>query len=153
MAMQNSAVVNVLNDLIETCKDGEYGFRTCATNVKEASLKQVFEQRAQDCAGAASELRKLVTQYGGKAEDSGSLLGALHRGWVKVVDTVTGTSDKAILDECERGEDAALARYRAALKKDDLPADVRAVIERQQQGAQRNHDQVKSLRDSHAGKA
>ena len=74
-------------------------------------------------------------------------------GWVKVVDALTGSSDKAILDECERGEDAALARYRAALKKEDLPADVRAVIVRQQEGVQRNHDQVKALRDGYAAKS
>ena len=152
MTTENSTVANVLNDLIETCKDGEYGFRTCAEGVKDASLKQVFEKRAQDCASGAAELQRLVGQYGGKAEDSGSLTGAVHRGWVKVVDALTGSSDKAILDECERGEDAALARYRAALKKDDLPADVRALITRQQEGVQRNHDQIKSLRDSFAGK-
>ena len=153
MAMENSDVVSVLNDLIETCKDGEYGFRTCAEGVKEASLKQVFEKRAQDCASGASELQRLIGQYGGKAEDSGSLTGAVHRGWVKVVDAVTGKSDKAMLDECERGEDAALARYRAALKKEGLPTDVLAVITRQQQGVQRNHDQVKALRDSHVDKS
>ncbi len=52
-----------------------------------------------------------------------------------------------MLDECERGEDAALARYRKALKE-TLPADVRSILERQYQGAQRNHDQIKALRDA-----
>jgi uncharacterized protein (TIGR02284 family) len=148
--MENSRVVEVLNDLIETCKDGQYGFATCAERVKSASIKQVFTQRAQDCATAAVELQGLVQQYGGKAEQGGSAAGAVHRGWVKVVDAVTGSDDKAILDECERGEDAALARYRAALKEDGLPAAVQAVISRQQQGAQRNHDQVKALRDGYS---
>ena len=153
MPMQNSDVVKAINEVIETCKDGEYGFRTCAANATSTALRQVFEQRAHDCAKGAAELQALVGQYGGKAEDGGSVLGALHRGWVKVVDTVTGTSDKAILDECERGEDAALARYRAALKEADLPADVRAVLAHQQEGVQRNHDQVKALRDGYAAKA
>jgi uncharacterized protein (TIGR02284 family) len=52
-----------------------------------------------------------------------------------------------MLEECERGEDAAVARYRKALKQ-NLPADVRAVIERQAEGAQRNHDEIKRLRDA-----
>jgi uncharacterized protein (TIGR02284 family) len=56
-------------------------------------------------------------------------------------------SAESILNEAERGEDAALARYRKALKTDHLPADVRTVIEHQMQGAQRNHDQIKALRD------
>jgi uncharacterized protein (TIGR02284 family) len=148
--MENSRVVEVLNDLIETSKDGQYGFSTCASRVGSESLKQVFEQRAQDCAKAVAELQALVVQYGGTPEQSGSVAGAVHRGWVSVVDAVTGSDDKAVLNECERGEDAALARYRAALKQDGLPADVLALITRQQQGVQRNHDQVKALRDGYS---
>jgi len=55
--------------------------------------------------------------------------------------------DKAVLEECERGEDAAVARYRKALKA-NLPQDLRALVQRQADGAQRNHDEVKALRDS-----
>ncbi len=148
--MENSRVVEVLNDLIETCKDGEYGFRTCSERASSASLKQTFQQRAQECSSAAAELQGLVRQYGGTPEDSGTAAGAVHRGWVRVVDAVTGSDDQAILNECERGEDSALARYRAAAKETDLPADVRAVIARQQEGVQRNHDQVKALRDGYS---
>ncbi len=54
--------------------------------------------------------------------------------------------DKAVLEECERGEDAAVARYRKALKA-SLPASVRSLVERQAEGAQRNHDEVRDLRD------
>ena len=54
-----------------------------------------------------------------------------------------------MLEECERGEDAAVARYRKALNA-ALPADVRALLERQAQGAKRNHDEVRALRDSYA---
>lgn len=40
-----------------------------------------------------------------------------------------------------------MARYRKALKQ-DLPLAIKSVVERQAQGAQRNHDQVKALRDA-----
>ena len=52
-----------------------------------------------------------------------------------------------MLNECERGEDIALNRYRKALEK-DLPAEVEQVVRRQYDGARRNHDQIKALRDS-----
>jgi uncharacterized protein (TIGR02284 family) len=60
--------------------------------------------------------------------------------------TLAGYSDKAMLEECERGEDAALARYRDALKE-DLPPTCRTVVERQYEGVKRNHDQIRTLRD------
>jgi len=144
--LANDEVVDVLNDLIENAHDGEYGFRTCAEEVESSPLKQLFSERAAGCHATATELAQLVRQYGGTPEEGGSASGAMHRGWVHVKGAVGANSEKSILDECERGEDAALARYRKALKN-ALPAEVRAVVERQQQGAQRNHDQIKALRD------
>lgn len=145
--MDNKDVISVLNDLIETSKDGEKGFSECADDVKEPRLKSFFTQRSQDCASAAAELQQLVRGLGGDPETSSSVSGALHRGWVDLKSMITGKSEEAILNECERGEDVALKAYREALQK-DLPSNVRSVLEKQLQGVQRNHDQVKSLRDA-----
>ncbi|HPU50467.1 MAG TPA: PA2169 family four-helix-bundle protein [Burkholderiaceae bacterium] len=144
--MNNEDIVEVLNDLIETSKDGEYGFRTSAEYLKAADTRALFERRAEECRQAAADLQQLVRQYGGKAEDGGSASGAMHRGWVAVKGTLSGYSDKAILEETERGEDVALASYRKALDK-SLPAEVRALIERQCEGVKHNHAQVRFLRD------
>ena len=140
--------IEVLNDLIENAKDGEYGFDQCAKRIKSAALKETLQRRAADCRVAAGELRALVVTLGGKPEDGGSALGALHRGWISVKDALTPDSDHAILDEAERGEDAALGRYRKALKTDGLKPEVRDLISRQMLGAQANHDQIKRLRDT-----
>ncbi|RZL86711.1 MAG: PA2169 family four-helix-bundle protein [Variovorax sp.] len=139
-------VVDVLNDLLENSRDGEYGFRTCAEEVQSAQLKQVFTDRAARCAQGADELVQMITRYGGTPAEGGTAAGALHRGWVHVKGSLGGDSERSMLEECERGEDAAVARYRKALKE-NLPADVRSLIERHAEGAQRNHDQIKALRD------
>ncbi len=139
-------VVDVLKDLVECSKDGEYGFRECAEQAKRADLKTMFLQRADDCRRGAQELNACIRQYGGSGEDGGSAMGAMHRGWVSIKSKLTTYDDKAVLEECERGEDNAKARYTKALQK-NLPSDVRTIVERQLQGVQRNHDQVKSLRD------
>lgn len=144
--MDNDKVVSTLNDLIETCKDGEEGFRQCAEDIKNPSIKTTFMARAQSCATAASELQQLVRAYGGDPETSSSVAGALHRRWVDVKSAITGKDDEAVLNECERGEDVAMRSYETALKE-ELPVDVRAVVERQYQGVRRNHDEVKALRN------
>jgi len=144
--MTNDNTVDQLNKLIETCKDGEYGFRSCAEHVKSTDLKTIFLNRADGCQKAASELQSLVVRFGGKPDTSSSATGTLHRGWVSVVRTLTGYSDQAILDECERGEDAALERYRDALKA-ELPSDVMSVVQTQYEGVKRNHDQIRTLRN------
>lgn len=139
-------VIDVLKDLVECCKDGEYGFRECAEQAKREDLKSTFLQRADDCRRGAQELNQLLRECGASTEDGGSAMGAMHRGWVSIKSKLTSFDDKAVLEEAERGEDNAKARYTKALQK-NLPANVRMVVERQYQGVQRNHDQVKMLRD------
>ena len=145
--MDNQDTLSTLNQLIETCKDGEYGFQQCAEHVKAPELRQLLARRANDCREAAVALQNEVQRLGGTPETHGSTSGTLHRGWVAVRAKLSGYEDAALLEECERGEDAALARYRAALRQ-PLPESVRMLIERQCDGVQRNHDQVKALRDS-----
>ncbi len=145
--MDNKDTISVLNDLIETCKDGEKGFQECAEDLSRADLKSTMTQRAQDCARGASELQQLVRSLGGDPETSTSVSADLHRRWIDLKAMITGKDDLAILNECERGEDVALKSYRKALEH-DLPMDVRAVVERQYLGVQRNHDQVRALRDA-----
>ena len=147
--MDSDEVISTLNDLIETCKDGEEGFRTCAADTGNTQLKTFFSNRAQSCAAAAIELQDLIRVYGGDPETSGGLGGALHRRWIDIKSAITGRDDEAILKECERGEDVAVESYRRALEK-NLPLDVRRIVERHYQGVLQNHDQVKSLRSVRA---
>lgn len=146
-------VTSTLNELVETSKDGEKGFRAAAEDTKNAELRTVFLSRAGDCATAAADLQQLVAGRGGKPEEGGTVAGAVHRGWVNLKAAVSSRTDVAILEECERGEDVAKARYRKALEE-TLPEDIRAVVQRQCDGAMRNHDQIRDLRDRYrAGKA
>ena len=139
-------VASVLNDLIETSKDGEQGFNTAADDTKDPELKTTFRRHAQECARSAADLQALVSRLGDKPEERGSIAGAMHRGWVNLKSSVTPRTDLAILEECERGEDVAKARYTKALET-SLPPDIRQVVERQYAGVIRNHNEIRDLRD------
>jgi uncharacterized protein (TIGR02284 family) len=150
--MGNDDVVDVLNDVLESARDGEYGFNSCAEHCDSQELKNLFLRHARECAAAGGELEQEIRRMGGEPASGGTMAGALHRGWVSVKSALSTRDDKAVLEECERGEDAAVARYRKALKS-GLPANVRALLERQLQGAQRNHDEVRALRDSYSSRS
>ncbi len=143
----NDDVIDTLNDLLETCRDGEYGFRESAEQADSVDIQNLLSRHAEECRSAGLELLTLIGQLGGEPNEGGTASGAMHRGWVSVRSALSAYDDKAVLDECERGEDVAVARYRKALKQ-DLPAGIRDVVERQAAGARRNHDQIKALRDS-----
>ncbi len=144
--MDNAEVIDTLNDLIETCKDGEYGYRASAEHLRNPQTRMRFVQAADQCGMAANRLATEVVKLGGKAEEGGSVAGAIHRGWVSVRSTLSQQTDLAILEEAERGEDHALESYRGALKE-PLPEAVRAVVQAQYEDAKRNHDEVRRLRD------
>lgn len=146
--MEREEVIDLLNELIQTCKDGELGFRACADDVADLQLKTFFANRAQSCAAAALELQDLVRRYGGEPETGGGLGGALHRRWVDIRALISGRGDRAVIEECERGEDVAVASYRRAAER-PLPDDVRALVARHLEGVLRNRDQVHSLRDQY----
>ena len=138
--------VSTLNNLVETCKDGEEGFRKAAENVKGSDLKTLFNEYAQQRQKFASELQMEVSRIGGEATTGGSVSGAVHRGWMDIKGAFTGKDDHTILEEAERGEDVAIKSYQDALGK-DLPSDLRSVVDRQYQIVQQAHRNVRSLRD------
>lgn len=133
-----------LNDLIETCKDGETGFQTAAEGLTDSTVKGTFARYSRERGQMARELQDEVKGLGGTPEASGSTSAAMHRGWINIKSAVTGKDDKAIIAEAERGEDIAKAAYERALKE-SLPAQVRALVERQAASVRAAHDHVRSL--------
>jgi uncharacterized protein (TIGR02284 family) len=144
--VSNEDVISTLNNLIETCKDGQEGFKQAAEGVQNSNLKTVFYEYGQHRGQFVGELQALVRELGGDAESSGSMAGALHRGWINIKSAMTGPDDGAILNECERGEDVAKKAYRDAVQQ-NLPAHVNSVIQKQAQAVQEAHDRVRDLRD------
>jgi uncharacterized protein (TIGR02284 family) len=149
--MNTDNIPAVLEDLIETLEDGRKGFEQAADRIQESGneamvvdLRHLSQQREE----FSVELRALAAQHGVEIEEEGSMAGALHRGWMSLKDALTGDDPKAVLAAAETGEDHAVSEFEDALEK-DLPADVRAVIQRQADAVRRAHDAVKALRDSH----
>jgi uncharacterized protein (TIGR02284 family) len=143
--------IGVLNDLIQTCRDGQDGFHTAADGVKDPNLKRLFTSYAQQRREFTEELQREVRQLGGDPERSGHAAGAVHRGWINIKAAVTGKDDGAIISECERGEDIAKRNYQHALEE-TLPSDVRLLIERQYMQVKDAHDHVRSLEKAHTRK-
>jgi uncharacterized protein (TIGR02284 family) len=149
LTMDNQDVIAMLNDLLQITRDGEQGFQTCAEGVQSRHLKSALEATARHCAEGAAELEAKVRNLGGEPARGGSIGGSMHRAWTNIKSVITGMNEHAVLSECERGEDAAMAAYEAALKK-SLPTDVRTPVERQYQGVKANHESVRNLRTTAA---
>ena len=141
--------ISLLNDLIQTLKDGQAGFKAAADDVDSSSIRKVFHGFVLQRSKFAGELQALVQSLGeSDPQASGSVSGALHRGWIDLKAALTSKDEHAILAECERGEDSAVEHYREVLDLAGLPADVREVVARQFVEIKAAHDQVRNLRDA-----
>jgi len=144
--MDKNNAISVLEDLIQTCKDGQKGYQEAASKVKRSDLKTFFNEQSLERSRFAGELEAELIRLGKPDKKvSGSVVGSLHRAWI---DTKVGLGgdDKTVLDWLENGEDHAKNAYQKVVT-DDLPEDVAQIVRRQAASVQAAHDQVKSLRD------
>ncbi|MBA3601505.1 MAG: PA2169 family four-helix-bundle protein [Acidobacteria bacterium] len=145
--MADDKTISTLNNLIETCKDGQEGFKQAAEGVERSDLKSLFYDLGPQRAKFAGELQALVRELGGDPETTSSTAGALHRGWINIKSYVTGKDEAGVLNEAERGEDIAKKAYKDALAE-NLPANVMTVVQAQSNEVMTAHDKVRDLRDA-----
>jgi uncharacterized protein (TIGR02284 family) len=134
-----------LNDLIDVCKDGENGYRKAAEDVKDPDLRAMFSRFSQQRGQFAGELQSAVADLGVKPETDGTARGALHRGWIDVKSAVTGRDEKAVIDECETGDDVAKGTYERVLKEGNLAGTTRSMVMQQYEQVKAAHDNVRAL--------
>ncbi len=142
--MDDQTAISTLNNLIETCKDGEQGFRTAAESLKDQQAKSLFLQYSEQRAQMARELQQEVRVLGGDPEKAGSVAGSAHRGWMNIKSAITGGNDASIIAEAERGEDVAKKAYEDALNQ-GLPPTTLAIVRHQATQIREAHDRVRAM--------
>jgi uncharacterized protein (TIGR02284 family) len=146
MATITEKTAKVLNELLAICDDSAKGFAKAAEDADATPLKRIFAEYAAQRAAYAAEMKRQITSLGETADDSGHAVAAFHRGWMTIKEAV-GNKDKAIIDECEAGEDRAVKAYRDALEQ-DLPPSALHAVRSQLAGVLEAHNQVRSLKHS-----
>jgi uncharacterized protein (TIGR02284 family) len=145
--MDENNAISVVENLIETNKDGQKGYQDAAQHVKRSDLKTYFNEQSLERSRFAGELEAELVRLGKPDKKvSGSASAAMHRAWIDTK-VALGGGDKTILESVEKGEDDAKDTYNKALTG-SLPGNLMEIVRRQAAGVQRAHDKVKMLRDS-----
>ena len=82
---ENREVISVLDELVETLKDGQEGFKKAAEGVSDPKLKSLFLDYSNQRSRFATALQAEARKFGEKEPDdessaSGALIGAHRRG-------------------------------------------------------------------------
>lgn len=140
----------VLNDLILMNNDRIKGYQKAMQNLrdKDEDLRILFMGIIGETQQSNEALSNEVQKLGVAVETHTSVSGKLHLAWMGIKGTFTGKNRKALLAECERGEDALSSTYREALHESStLSAAQWELIAAQANQMKVIHDQIKALRD------
>ncbi|MEE8600983.1 ferritin-like domain-containing protein [Euzebya tangerina] len=139
---------SVLKDLVETLEDGKKGMHDAADKLAgdgHTSIADVLRRFSSQRAEFSEELRTLASSQGQTLEESGSLAGSLHRGWMGLKDALSGSDPSSVLKAVESGEEHAVSEYEDALNNDDLPETARPVVTQQLAGIRSAKSEVDAL--------
>lgn len=148
----NERTAEILNDLIRINNDRIAGYEKAMNEVgnMDIDLKAAFESMKQDSEHYSKQLAAQVTALGVTPDTDTTTSGKLYRLWMDVKGVFTGNDRAAILDSCERGEDAAQQAYKKALaESEDLLPQAYELVSGQQASLKQAHDLVKKYRDAH----
>ncbi|GAB3273326.1 PA2169 family four-helix-bundle protein [Larkinella harenae] len=141
----NGEILDRLNTLLMRTRDGERGYQEAAENAKDTELKSLFLAQSRQRGEFAAELDREVRTLGGDPETSTSLTADLHRAWINIKTTFTGNDDKAVVEECKRGDGQALDDYQEILKSTSLMASTRELLLRQKERIESAHASMSRL--------
>jgi uncharacterized protein (TIGR02284 family) len=128
--VSNEETIQQLNQLSETCKDGELGYRAAAESVHNTELASVFSQYSKQRGQFVGELEREVERLGGTADESGTLGATLFRGWIHLKGALTGGDGGAIVAACESGEEVGVGAYEMVVHS-DITGAARVLVEKQ----------------------
>lgn len=109
--MSHDDTIAFLHHLASVNKDTEAALHAAAGQVQNTELESLFTNYAKQHAKFLAELQTEIGRLGGKPSDSGTVGGAIERGWQDLKATVTGHSAASLLSSCENQELHAEVAY------------------------------------------
>lgn len=142
----DEGVINLVRDLIDTCRDGEKAWKEAASLTKDLRHRDFFAtiaaQRTRFAAELTAELRRFDQE---RERDEGHITSVFSRAWIEVREELGG-GEAPLLEWLEQGEDYAREAYQQALRN-PLPEETRRLIREQAESVAAVHDRIKAIRD------
>lgn len=107
----NRRLIMKLINLLRSNYDAVEGYKNAAQHVKDPQLKTLFSDHSQQRRQFAGDLTNEIEDLGEQPPRAGTFTGSMHRAWMDIKSAISANNDEMILEECIRGEKAALAEY------------------------------------------
>lgn len=143
----NNPTVSTLNDLLQITNDRIEGFNKVQDEVweKYPDLKSDYNNMVDQSQKMKLELKSLIAERNGDADDSTTVAGGLHRTWIDVKNAFSGDNAESTLENVTFGESAAIEAYEKALDSGDLCPESARIIQDQLHSLKASYQKFENL--------
>jgi uncharacterized protein (TIGR02284 family) len=136
-------IVQMLNELIETCQSGQQSFAEAAERLASSRIKNFCAEQSRIRAQFSADLREEICSFyqGEKGDGFQDGKGVTTLAGVNLVEDYHENGAVAV---CRNLDDVAIWKYEQALNH-SLPATLRSVVEYQYRSIKQAQDQLKIL--------
>ncbi len=147
MSTDNKAV-SLLNNLLEKNYDAEQGYKNASEDVENSELKNFLLKKSKERYDFGHQIKAEISKLGGEPDKGSSVTASLHQTWMDLKSAVSKKSNKAVLEECERGEKAALEDYEKAIADGSLVGASLDIIRRQHNEIEADLNKIKTIENA-----
>jgi uncharacterized protein (TIGR02284 family) len=139
----NEKEVSIVNQLIKICNERISGYTKAASEIRDAELKELFNQLAIQTEGLQKQLLESTNDI--KAMHlSTSKISSVWESWIGLKSAITNGSRKAMLEACLTGEKSAIRSYTNALEE-NISAELRELIMSQLEQIENTYQNLKAI--------
>lgn len=147
--MDNSKIVEGLNDLLAKNYDSERGYRNAAGKTENPTLAAFYRNKASQRNSFGHQIKDHIGQLGGEPVKGTSIAGDLHNAWMNFKTVLSFDKEEAILDAIEDGEEACIGDYNDFLKMENVPTNIKSTITQQKRQVENALRSVENFEDQY----
>ncbi|WP_442587708.1 ferritin-like domain-containing protein [Pedobacter sp. AW31-3R] len=143
---KNNEIISDLKGLVNILNDGKEGYASASETTENPELKGIFATYSSQREAFAEELKTHLNEHGGDSEnESGGVLGALHRTWIDIKQALSSKEDAAILGAIVTGEVAAIEKFDKAIEHPEIHTDHLELLQRHRTAIQQALSEIESF--------
>lgn len=130
-----------LNLLLSRNLDGERGYTDASEYITNGNFKNFLESYAAQRRKYAEEIRDRMKELELEPKEDYSTLGSIHNTILELTAKANSNADKALMEECARGESMAVSDYKKVMKSNILDSDTLEMVMKQ-------HDKIMAAKQT-----
>lgn len=134
--------------IININEDARNFYKAAQLEVKDLTVMDIFKEYEGIHGRVVTDLQGYVAQNGGEPEADETMMGTMQQVWGELKAKVSNDVDESFISSLEEAEDRCIHSLKDAIADDNIPAEARVVLKKQEETLQKAHDHMKIMKDN-----